>query len=168
MRKAMVVYGALLLTAATACVKGADIDAERAAIRTTDAAWASAAAAKSADEAASFLADDATMMPPHESVIVGKDAIAQWMAQTLSNPGFSISWQATAVDVAASGDFAYSTGTNQVQIQMPDGSTITDTGKGLTIWKKQADGSWKVVVDIFNSDTPTVPPAASDTTAAGH
>jgi uncharacterized protein (TIGR02246 family) len=156
---------AILMVAVSGCAKKTDVDAERAAIRTTDAAWASAAAAKNADEAASFLAADATMMPPHESVIVGKDAIAQWMAQTLSNPGFSISWQATAVDVAASGDFAYSTGTNQVQVSMPDGSTITDTGKGLTIWKKQADGTWKVAVDIFNSDTPMTSPAApADTT----
>jgi len=37
----------------------------------------------------------------------------------------------------------------------PEGSDpIDDTGKYLEIWKKQADGGWKVVRDIFNSDLP--------------
>jgi ketosteroid isomerase-like protein len=31
---------------------------------------------------------------------------------------------------------------------------ITDKGKYLTVFKKQADGSWKAVADMINSDTP--------------
>jgi ketosteroid isomerase-like protein len=36
----------------------------------------------------------------------------------------------------------------------PAGKPVTDRGKYVTIWKKQADGSWKVIADIFNSDLP--------------
>jgi ketosteroid isomerase-like protein len=32
-------------------------------------------------------------------------------------------------------------------------------GKFFDVWKKQADGSWKVVVSTFNSDLPVTPPA---------
>ncbi len=167
MRTFSVVVLAMLSLLVSSCVKKADIEAEKTAILTADAEWASAATARNAERAASFLADDAVFMPPHEPVIVGKDAIAQWMAAGLADPAFSISWQTTEVVVAASGDFAYSTGMNQIQITMPDGSIMTDTGKGLTVWKKQADGSWKVAVDVFNSDAPMMPPAASDSTAVG-
>jgi hypothetical protein len=31
---------------------------------------------------------------------------------------------------------------------------LLDKGKYLTVWKKQADGSWKVLFDMFNSDLP--------------
>lgn len=31
---------------------------------------------------------------------------------------------------------------------------MDDTGKYLTVWKKQPDGNWKIVRDIFNSDKP--------------
>jgi ketosteroid isomerase-like protein len=60
----------------------------------------------------------------------------------------------------------YTLGTFVFQMSLPDGSTLTDNGKFTTIWKKQADGSWKVAVDTFNSDVPMVEMAApSDTTA---
>ncbi len=155
----------LVLLSVIGCVRRPDLDSERAEIQTTDAAWASAAASKDADSAAEFLDDQAVMMPPNQPAIFGRDHVAQWMAEMLASPGFDISWATTDVGVAASGDFAYSIGTNQIQMQRPDGTTITDRGKGLTVWKKHENGNWKVVLDIFNSDMPVTPPAASDTTA---
>lgn len=155
----------LILLSAIGCVRRPDLESERAEIRTTDAAWAAAAAEKDADVAAEFLADDAVMMPPNQPPIFGRDHVAQWMAQTLASPGFNISWATTDVGVAASGDFGYSIGTNQIQMQLPDGTVINDRGKGLTVWRKHENGNWKVVLDIFNSDMPVTPPAASDTTA---
>jgi len=37
------------------------------------------------------------------------------------------------------------------------GKTISDKGKYLTVWKKEADGDWKVLVDTYNSDLPPIP-----------
>ena len=39
-------------------------------------------------------------------------------------------------------------------MQDASGKTIKDHGKFVEIWKKQADGSWKCAVDMFNSDLP--------------
>ena len=86
------------------------------------------------------------------------------MGQQMAMPGFSVSWVASAVDVAASGDLGYSIGTYQFQMLMPDGSPMSDHGKYTTIWKKQTDGSWKVAVDIYNSDVPMPMPAAAEST----
>jgi ketosteroid isomerase-like protein len=42
----------------------------------------------------------------------------------------------------------------------PNGASIQDTGKDMAVWKKQSDGTWKMVADTFNSDNP-LPPATS-------
>ncbi|MBA2471329.1 MAG: hypothetical protein H0V41_03460 [Pseudonocardiales bacterium] len=55
--------------------------------------------------------------------------------------------------MARSGDLAYSTGTYAFA------NPPIDKGKFVDVWKKQADGSWKAVIDIFNSDLPVTPPA---------
>ena len=41
------------------------------------------------------------------------------------------------------------------------GKTISDKGKYLTVWKKEADDTWKVLLDTYNSDlpNPNMPPA---------
>jgi ketosteroid isomerase-like protein len=41
------------------------------------------------------------------------------------------------------------------------GNPVTDNQKYVTVWRKGADGSWKVVADIFNSDNPAAAPAQS-------
>jgi len=50
---------------------------------------------------------------------------------------------------------------------MPDGTPMTDHGKYATIWRKQTDGSWKVVVDIFNSDVEMPMPSSAPSDTAG-
>ena len=60
--------------------------------------------------------------------------------------------------VAGSGDLAYSTGTYQMSAPDDSGKSITDHGKYVAVWKKQADGNWKVAVDIWNTDLPLPAP----------
>jgi hypothetical protein len=38
----------------------------------------------------------------------------------------------------------------------PDGTPVTVDGKAVTIWRREKDGSWKCVVDIWN-DAPPAP-----------
>jgi len=40
----------------------------------------------------------------------------------------------------------------------PDGKPMNDNGKMVEIWKKQADGNWKCIVDTWSSDLPATPP----------
>jgi ketosteroid isomerase-like protein len=61
------------------------------------------------------------------------------------------------VEVAKSGDLAYSTGTYTDAWKDPQGKLITDKGKIMEVWKKQTDGRWKVVADTYNSDLPAQP-----------
>jgi len=76
------------------------------------------------------------------------------MSNFFGIPGFTIKWKATKADIARSGDMGYSIGSYDLSVNDAQGKPMTDHGKYTTIWKKQTDGSWKVAVDMFNTDMP--------------
>ena len=57
-------------------------------------------------------------------------------------------------DVIATGDYAIETGSVTMTLQPKTGKAMNDVGKYLTVWKKQPDGSYKIIRDIANSDLP--------------
>jgi ketosteroid isomerase-like protein len=63
-------------------------------------------------------------------------------------PGFRISWQPQRVEVSESGDMAYLIENSQISFTDSAGKPVTLNNKGVTIWRKQSDGSWKNAVDI--------------------
>lgn len=128
--------------------------ADEAAIRAADATTLKAAQAKDVDRVISNYADDAVWLPPGEPVVQGKTAIRAGWSQFLATPGLSIDWHIEKVDVARAGDMAYTFYKYELKIQGQDGNVSTDHGKDLAVWKKQSDGSWKMVADTFNSDKP--------------
>jgi ketosteroid isomerase-like protein len=77
----------------------------------------------------------------------------------ITGPGAHISWQATRVDVARSGDLGYVSGPYEFVMNGPDGKPVTERGKFVEVWRKQADGAWKCVADIWNSDLAAPAPA---------
>jgi uncharacterized protein (TIGR02246 family) len=132
--------------------------ADQAAIKDAEAQWAKAAAAKNADETVSYYADDASMLAPNMPIVFGKQAIRGVWGQLMANPGFSISWESTKVEASRSGDLGYDIGTYQLAMSDPQGKSMSDRGKYMVTWKKQADGKWKAVGDMFNSDMPLPAP----------
>lgn len=133
--------------------------ADEAAIRAADAAWSQAA--KNADGMLAFHADDATVLAPNAPMASDGASRRKVIAELYAMPGIALSWQATKVEVARSGDIGYSLGTYELTANDANGKPISDRGKYTTIWRKQADGNWKVVVDMFNTDLPVTAPAPS-------
>jgi ketosteroid isomerase-like protein len=152
-RLAVILAGALVVGALGVQAVSAQTADERA-LRETDLAWAKAGAAKDLEATLSFLADDATEMPPNAPAASGKQALRRVWGGYFATPGFAMSWQPTKVEVARSGEIGYSIGTYQQTMHDKAGKPVTDRGKYVTIWKKQPDGKWKAVVDTFNSDLP--------------
>lgn len=114
--------------------------------------WSKAAATRDADRVASFYADDAVAYPPNEPVAVGKTAAKKVWAAYFAEPTFTISWKTTHAEVSKSGELGFTTGTYEDSFKGPDGKTVNEKGKYVCAWKKQKDGSWKAVHDIWNSD----------------
>jgi ketosteroid isomerase-like protein len=95
----------------TACSQAPDThDADVRAIQNDDLQWNHDFAAQDADKLASHYADDAVLMVPGSSAVSGKDAIHTALKQMASDPAFSLKFQSSRVDVAKSGDLAYTQG----------------------------------------------------------
>jgi uncharacterized protein (TIGR02246 family) len=144
---------ALLLLTAACDTRAAD----ESAVRDADTQWSKTAEANDLDGTVSYYSDDATLLPPNAPIATGKQAIRAVWASSLLTPHAAVSWQVTKAEVARSGELAYVIGVYQITPKDPEGKPLADRGKLLEVWRKQADGKWKTVADIFNSDLPAAP-----------
>ncbi|HUU12910.1 MAG TPA: SgcJ/EcaC family oxidoreductase [Terriglobia bacterium] len=128
--------------------------ADAATLRDLDAQWSKVTTAKDVEGFVGFYTDDAMLFPPNASMVTGKEAIRKWATEMMANPGFAMGWQVTKAEAARSSDLGYTIGTYELTLHDPKGKPVSDRGKYLTVWKKQADGTWKVAADISNSDLP--------------
>jgi ketosteroid isomerase-like protein len=155
--KTLVLTLAFGLTAAAVCLAG-DTKAEQA-LRDADEAWSKAAASKDLDKTVSYYSADASVLPPNAPIATTKETIKKVWGDLLASPGLVISWKATKVGVAKSGDLGFVSGTYEITVNDGSGKPTTDKGKYVEVWEKQADGKWKCGTDTWNSDMPASPPA---------
>lgn len=134
---------------------------DQSAIKDLEAQWSKAAGTKNVDDIVSYYADDASMLAPNMPIATGEQSIRGMWAEFVGNPGFSASWESTKQEASRSADVAYDLGTYQLTMNDPQGKPMSDRGKYVVVWKKRADGKWKVAADMFSSDLPLpAPPAA--------
>jgi uncharacterized protein (TIGR02246 family) len=155
MKKLWVLFLLMLLAGCTAreplTTAPADLVKEEAAIRATDAQWLAAVKARDVEKTVSYWSDDATILPPDSPPVVGKKAIRDYVAGAFAMPEFSITWELDKVVVARAGDMAYATANDVITFKGADGKVASMKARAVVVWQKQADGSWKVVVDIWNA-----------------
>jgi len=128
-------------------------DADVKAIKDTETAWNKDF--KDLDKSSGYYAADAVVMMPNQPIINGREGAKQALKPFVADPNFDLHFESSKIDVAKSGDIGYTQGA--YSMTMTDPATkkpISDKGKYLTIYRKQGDGSWKAVEDIFNSDMP--------------
>ena len=101
--------------------------------------------------------DDAVVMMPNAEAWRGHDGLSKGFSGFMSQMTIT-GGHATTTDVMVGGDLAVETGTFEwtLQPKAAKAKAMTDKGKYLTVWKRQADGSWKIVRDINNSDLPAM------------
>lgn len=132
--------------------------AEQAALLNRDAEWADAASiGKDIPKIISYWTDDALVVPPGQPVVEGKEAIRTFVAESLKVPGFKIHWASEKVSFSPDGQLAYMRGTNETTLTGPDGNLMTLHGRGVTIWRRDPDGQWRCVVDIWNEPAASPP-----------
>ena len=141
-----------LLVMATGCAPQDTSAADAEAVKAKNDAWSKDVASKDASKFAMYYADDATLMLPNEPVLHGIGNIKAVLVPMLQDSNFALSFQVEKVEAA--GNLAYTQGPYSMTVTAKDGKPFNDKGKYLTVWKKQADGSWKAIEDILNSDLP--------------
>ena len=128
--------------------------ADEAALRAVIKDWSAAAQAKDAAKFVSVYAEDAVVMLEDAPDMRGAAAIREGIPAMMQDPNFSLSFAAETVVVARSGDLAYETGHYTMSMSGPDGKPAPENGHYVVVWRKQADGAWKVAVDTPVSDPP--------------
>ena len=105
---------------------------------------------------ATWFAEDAVTLSNGEAPVHGRPAIARqatWKAKD-----YQLQWTATEAVMSPSGEMGYTWGHYESHSRDADGNTKVTSGRYLTVWRKEPDGSWKVVLDSSNEE----PPGAGD------
>jgi len=128
--------------------------ADLAAIGAADSAFEAATNAGDAEGVVEVYASDASLLPPNVPGMKGTDAIRGFWGGFLAAYDVRMELQTDQTD--GRGDLAYVVGryrfTGTPKTKGPP--EIKDEGKFVEVIRRQADGSWKYVVDIYNSDLP--------------
>jgi uncharacterized protein (TIGR02246 family) len=155
-------FAALLLTASLllssmGLAQTKSQERERQAIAKAEADFQTARAEHGLEGWLSFFADDTADFVRGGAFTFTKEEMRKHLEKTF-DPADQLTWKPVKIDVAKSGDLAYSLGTWQLKGKNPKGEDVTQTGKYITVWKKQQDGSWKVEADTGTVDPPAAKP----------
>ena len=132
-----------------ACEPRFDLEKEQLKLMQTDIEFSNKSVEVGAAEAFNqYLDADAVQLPAQADPVVGRESIYARM-RTSSNR-YVLQWEPKKAEVSGSGDMGYTWGTYTVTSEDEKGLKSTSYGKYLNVWKKQNDGSWKVLIDIGN------------------
>ena len=96
-----------------------------------------------------WFAEDGAMVQEGAGEILGRAALRE-AAAFLDLPGVSLRWVPRRADIAASGDLGWTTGDYVSESVGEDGVVVRGQGVYVSIWRRQADGAWRVVMDLGN------------------
>ncbi|HMB61999.1 MAG TPA: DUF4440 domain-containing protein [Eudoraea sp.] len=138
----------------TGCMKQneVDIEKEKKILMSLSKDWSDLVKTKDIDTIMFGWADDAVIMAPGFPPLKGKNAIREYVEEGFKIPGFTIKWEPLEVYVSESADMAYMIERNEIIVNDSLGNPIPSYNKTVTVWRKQPDGTWKNVIDIWNSD----------------
>ncbi len=103
-----------------------------------------------------LFAEDGVQMPPNAPANVGRDRIGAWSGGMLA--AFRATFALTVAEIRAVDGWAFERGAYAIGLTpAAGGPAMRDDGKYVTIYRKDADGAWRISHDIWNSDAP--PPA---------
>jgi ketosteroid isomerase-like protein len=108
-----------------------------------------------------YFAEDAVSMPAFEPMVEGKTAILDTYRPYYRDPRFKLTWQPMRAEVSRDGTLGFTIGRYQVTHVDDQGKPITRTGKYVTVWRREWDGTWKVVLDGGSPDERPAPAGES-------
>lgn len=126
-------------------------------LRKTQEAAIQAFVSRNADHMVSAYSADASLMFPNSPILQGED-LKTAIRALAADPNFSIQFSTDRVEVANSGEIGYTRGTyTMTRSDQDTRKVLREKGKYVTIYSRQADGSWKMMEDISNADAPALP-----------
>ncbi|HXV61305.1 MAG TPA: nuclear transport factor 2 family protein, partial [Vicinamibacteria bacterium] len=127
-----------------------DLEAVKGELMEADRAFARETAARGVEGWVEAFAEDGKMFGPGP-IIQGHDAIREAMAG-IGKDGNTLEWEPVFAEAGPSGDFGYTHGTYRRQRIDADGNPVTETGKYVSIWRRDESGKFRVVLDTGAPD----------------
>lgn len=103
--------------------------------------------------AASNYEENAVILPSNMPMVKGRASIEKTMTGWMQSGMKMKEFTSTTISVEGAGEFAIQLG-KYFQTFEIGGKVVADTGKFVTVWRKQVDGSWKMEYDIWTTDIP--------------
>ena len=159
-KKMKQIHSAWLIVLGTmlgACVDSSvDLEADREAISALHEREIEAVFASDSDALTGVYSEDAVLMPPNGASIEGAEAVETWSRSLFDQ--VAIQGDVAVTDLTLAGDWAIERYEYSFQVSpLAGGDPVQDEGKGLHIFRRQSDGTWRISVDIWN---PNGPPAS--------
>lgn len=152
-----------VLLAVVACAKASetpvhDPAADKAAVDAVRNHEQAALNAGNIDSLLLVYADDIDMMAPGAPAARGVAAVRELSTTMLADGTPSVSYTSSSVEIA--GDIAIDRYTGTFTMTPKAGGPATnETIKGIHVLRRQTDGGWKIIQDVWNADPPAAPPA---------
>jgi len=105
---------------------------------------------------ADWFAQDGVALNNRQSPLIGLVAIAK--SANWDPKVYQLTWTTTDAQMGPSGDMGYTWGHFEGHSKDAAGNPVTTSGRYITVWRKQSDGSWKVALDAGADE----PAAAGD------
>lgn len=121
-------------------------DADKQALLAVETAFAATVASKDKDKFAAMIADDATFISP-SGVKHGKPMIVEAWAALFDPSAPLLEWHPLIAELSADGTIGITRGPWVLHSKGKDGKESEESGTFNSVWRKGADGSWKILFD---------------------
>lgn len=129
------------------CTQAIDLEKEKAALIQADKEWEAAARTNDMEKLWSFWDDKAVMLMSVDFTLKGKTSIKDFTTKVRKDPNFKIGWELKGAEVSPSAEMGYTYGVGTVTRTAENGEVMTNSKPYLVVWKKDAAGEWKGVIE---------------------
>jgi len=161
LRRAPVLIAALLLGFPLLACEEVESREDRRALMAVDKDFAERVEKQGFRPLEDFYDEDAVYMPSFQATIEGREKILDSYRPYYDSSTMKLIWTPARAEVSRSRDLGWTIGTYEFTRQDDKGNTIVRTGRYVTIWKKQHDGTWKAVLDSGSPDEHTPSPGTA-------
>jgi uncharacterized protein (TIGR02246 family) len=152
-RRRGILGAALLAVACSGTTQQSMQSADPAPIREVREKYQAAYNAADAVAVVALYTDDAVSLADHHLALEGKPAIQNYLEGIYARYGVVMTFVPIKAEVT--GDLGYEHGTYTIKVTpKAGGETVNDDGKYVMIFKRGADGAWKIRHDMDNSNRP--------------
>ncbi len=153
MRRCFVCLTLVLAATAAAAADAPDRAARSAEVRAAEIAFAAAVMENRPEVFAAFL-DEEAVFAGGDGVTRGKAAIIEAWKGFFGERRPSFEWHPEVVELSGDGTLGLTRGPWTIRFKDQEGREVERTGLFNSVWRRQADGSWRIVFDAGCSPCP--------------